>query len=59
MIVHYFVTATKVYASTKSVQAMYNARQKMVKAEATLAKPKDSSVDGGDHAVRPEMETPS
>ena len=53
----FFMASPLVYASTKSVQAMYNARRTVVKAEATLAKPK--SVEGGDHAVRPEMETPS
>ena len=55
----FFMAIPLVYASTKSVQAMYNARRKVVKAEATLAKPKDSSVEEGDCAVRQEKETPS
>ena len=55
----FFMAIPLVYASTKSVQAMYNARRKVVKTEATLAKPKDSSVEEGDCAVRQEKETPS
>ena len=55
----FFMAIPLVYASTKSVQAMYNARRKVVKTEATLAKPKDSSVEEGDRAVRQEKETPS